>query len=352
MRFKNTARLIAAAAAVAASSVALAAAPASAAATATIKVTGATITRTDATAGTTLTVKATVARLDLWCSANKLVVNKKATTIPCNKLVSVTTTGQTGNDWVEVNATGFGSSLASSSLAIKTGAGNDTINVRHRSNLTVYAGAGNDAVAAGFGAGLRTASQTLRGDDGNDKLTNLGEMVSLEEPVHGGGAARYANTTFDGGPGADRYLRDPNNSLGGVFITADLDDTIETPAETVRLSTGNGNDTIKLKSRWLQDPVLTTTRAASGTTTNRTITLPDIRLLTIDTQGGNDVVALDGDEPQSFRTTLIGGAGTDSASIHYTDPCTDDRAKRLVTCDLRSIAYAADFETVTFTPAS
>src|SRR4051794_37519944 len=73
--------------------------------TTTIRATGATITRTDAPAGTTLTVKASVARLDLWCTANKLVVNTKATSVPCDRLVSVTTTGLIGNA-IAINATG------------------------------------------------------------------------------------------------------------------------------------------------------------------------------------------------------------------------------------------------------
>lgn len=327
------------------------AAPASAATT-TIKATGATITRTDAASGTTLTVKATVARLDLWCSANKLVVNKKATTIPCNKLVSVTTTGLTGNDWVEINATGFGSSLASSTLAIKTGAGNDTINVRHRSNLTVYAGAGNDTVAAGFGAGLRTADQTLRGDDGNDKLTNLGEMVALPTTgPHDSGPNRESNTTMDGGLGADRFLSDPNNGFVGMSLVADLDDSIETGANFIRLSTGAGDDTIKLSSQFLKGLTISSTRTAGGKTTARTFTLTTyIQELTIDTQGGNDALVLTGDEPDPGQIKLIGGTGTDSLSVHYTDPCTNDAAKRVVTCDVRTVAYAADIEKVTFTP--
>ena len=334
-----------------ATATALSAAPASAATT-TISATGAVITRSDAAAGTTLTVKATVARLDLWCSSNKLVVNKKATTIPCNRLLSVTTTGLTGNDWVEVNATAFGSSLPKSALSIKTGAGNDTINVRHRSDLTVQAGAGTDTIAAGFGAGLRTASALLKGDDGNDKLTNLGELESLPTTgPHDPGPARESSTSMDGGPGADRFLSDPNNSWVGMGLVADLDDSIETGTNFLRLSTGAGNDTIKLHSQFGKGLTVTTTRAAGGTTTNKTFVLKQyLQQLTIDTQGGNDVLALTGDDPQPGDIRLIGGTGTDALSVRFTNPCTNDPAARVTTCDVRTIAYAADIEKVTFTP--
>jgi hypothetical protein len=351
MRLVRSMRLLGAALVVGGGLVATTTPPAGAATT-TIKATGATLTRTDASAGTTLTVKATVARLDLWCSSNKLVVNKKATAVPCNKLLSVTTTGLTGNDWVEINATSFGSSLPKTALTVKTGAGNDTINIRHRSTLTVHAGAGNDVVAAGFAAGLRTTDQVVRGDDGNDKLTNLGELESLPTSgPHDPGPSRESFTTLDGGLGADRFLSDPNNSFIGMAIVADLDDSIETGTNFLRLSTGAGNDTIKLHSVWAKGLTVTTTRVANGATRNRTFTLNRyIQELTVDTQGGNDVLALTGDVPTPGTIELIGGTGSDSVSIRYTDPCTNDAAKRVVTCDLRTIAYGADIEKVSFAP--
>lgn len=201
------------------------------AATTTIQATGATITRSDSTAGTTITVKATVARLDLWCSSNKLVVNKKATTVPCNKLLSVTTTGLTGNDAVEINATGFGSSLPNTSLAIKTGAGNDTINVRHDGALTVYAGAGNDKVGVGLASGAHPVSETMLGEDGADTLSNYGFItaprVTYDASPAGIARSKAMRSTMRGGPGADRYVGD---DWRWSDVTLDAADTV-TPKE-------------------------------------------------------------------------------------------------------------------------
>ena len=211
MGYGHLAQRIGAALAISGSALALTAGPAHAATT-TVKATGATITRTDAAAGTTLTVKATVARLDLWCSSNKLVVNKAATAIPCNKLLSVTTTGLTGNDAVEINATSFGSSLPKTTLVVKTGAGNDTINVRHNGSLTVYAGAGNDKVGAGLASGSHPVSETLLGEDGNDTLTNYGFItaprVAYAPSPAEIAASKAVRSVMRGGPGTDRYVED------------------------------------------------------------------------------------------------------------------------------------------------
>ena len=207
------------------------AAGAPAGAATTTQATGATITRSDASAGTTLTVKATVARLDLWCSANKLVVNKKASAIPCDRLLSVTTTGLTGNDAVEINATGFGSALPKTTLIVKTGSGNDTINVRHDGTLTVYAGAGNDKVGAGLASGTHPVSETLLGEDGADTLTNYGFITAARrtyDPSPAGIAtSRSVRSTMRGGPGADRYVGD---DWRWSDITLDASDAV-TPKE-------------------------------------------------------------------------------------------------------------------------
>lgn len=204
------------------------------AATTTIQATGATITRTEATAGTTLVVKATVSRLDLWCSANRLVVNKKATAIPCSRLLSVTTTGLTGNDAVEINATGFGSSLPTTTLAVKTGAGNDTINVRHDGTLTVYAGAGDDKVGAGLASGSHPVSETLLGEDGKDTLSNYGFITAPRrtyDPSPAGiAASRAVRSTMRGGPGADRYVGDDWRWSDVTLDAADVVTPKEGPA--------------------------------------------------------------------------------------------------------------------------
>jgi hypothetical protein len=204
-----------------------AATPPVAAAATNISVPGATITRSDATAGTTLTVKATVARLDLWCSSGKLVVDKKATTIPCNRLLNVTTTGLTGNDTVAINATGFGSSLPKTTLTVKTGAGNDTVDVRHRGTLTVYAGAGNDTIGAGLATGTHPVNEQLLGEDGNDTLTNYG-FVTAPRVIYGASpaevaASRALRSTLRGGPGADRIVED---NLRWSDLTLDAADTV------------------------------------------------------------------------------------------------------------------------------
>ena len=231
MRANSTIRRASAALAVVATGLALAA-PASA--STSIKATGATITRSDTTAGTTLTVKATVARLDLWCSSNRLVVNKKATTIPCNKLVSVTTTGLTGNDWVEINATGFGSSLAKTALVVKTGAGNDTINVRHNGSLTVYAGAGNDRIGAGLASGSHPVSELQLGEDGNDTLTNYGFITAPKVPYDWDAASiarsKGLGSTLRGGPGADTIIGDNTRWSDVTVASNDTVDLKEGPA--------------------------------------------------------------------------------------------------------------------------
>jgi hypothetical protein len=92
------------------------------AAATTVAVPGAVITRTDVDASISLLVKATVPRLDLWCSANRVVADKVATTIPCDRLVAVTTTGLAGADVVAINATGFGTSFFRTMLTVKTSA--------------------------------------------------------------------------------------------------------------------------------------------------------------------------------------------------------------------------------------
>jgi hypothetical protein len=207
------------------------AAPAGAA---TVAATGATITRTDAAAGTTLTVKATVARLDLWCSSNKLVVNKRATTIPCDRLLSVTTTGLIGNDTVEINATGFGSALPKTTLAVKTGAGNDTINVRHNGSLTVYGGAGNDKIGAGLATGKHPVSETLLGEDGNDTLSNYGFITATRVWYNSDApaiaASKALGSTLRGGPGTDTIIGDDYRWSTVPFDAADRFDLKEGPA--------------------------------------------------------------------------------------------------------------------------
>jgi hypothetical protein len=317
------------------------------AATTTIAATGATITRTDSTAGTTITVKATVHRLDLWCSSNRLVVNKKATSVPCNRLLSVTTIGLLGDDTVEINATGFGSSLPTTSLAVKTGSGNDTIIVRHRSTFTAYAGAGNDVVRSGFAAGDRAVAQTLRGDDGNDTLTSLGQ-ITPRPPVgpHEVDDPPDDRSTLDGGSGADRFTS--AGSPGNVSVLADMDDSVETPTNLVRLSTGDANDQVLLHHEWLKGTTITAKR---GTTASKTLALTQyLQRLVVDTQAGNDAITLDGDSPNWSSLSLIGGNGTDSAAFRLTEVCEHDPAKRTVSCNSHVASYAADIESVRFTP--
>lgn len=285
MGSKHAARVVGAALAMAASALVLGSAPAGAATT-TIQATGATITRSDATAGTTLTVKATVARLDLWCSSNKLVVNKKATTIPCDRLLSVTTTGLTGNDWVEINATGFGSALPKTTLAVKTGAGNDTINVRHNGTLTVYAGAGNDKIGAGLASGKHPVSETLLGEDGNDTLSNYGFITATQVLYDGTDAvtakSKALGSTMRGGPGADTIVgdnvrwsditfasNDTVNLKEGPALLSPDEGTGVAPSWTYQLSSGDPNNADTLT--YGRATSLTVRCAAAGSSFRSTI---------------------------------------------------------------------------------
>jgi hypothetical protein len=306
-RKRGTGLLLATAVMTAATVVTLTAAPAGAA-TSTIKATGATITRTDATAGTTLTVKATVARLDLWCSSNKLVVNKKATTIPCNKLLSVTTTGLTGNDTVEINATNFGSSLPKTTLAVKTGAGNDTINVRHNGTLTVYAGAGNDKIGAGLASGSHPVGETLLGEDGTDTLSNYG-FITAPRVAYGWTATEIAQvkalrSNLRGGPGADRYVED---DLRWSDITLDASDVVTRKEGPATYSPERPTTTA---APWALDvaagdPYLPNT-LAFGTTTSL-----DVRCAATATDALTRINGLTVPEPCSLRPLEI--QGTDRA---------------------------------------
>ncbi len=178
--------------------------------TTTVNVTGAVITRTDVDASTSLLVKATVPRLDLWCSSNKLVANRITTAIPCDRLVAVTTNALAGDDTVVINATGFGTSFFRTMLTVKTGAGNDVVSIRHRGDLVVWAGAGNDRIEAGLASGVHPVTELLQGEGGDDTLANLGFITAPRveyDPEHPE-VARALASTLRGGPGADRLATD------------------------------------------------------------------------------------------------------------------------------------------------
>ena len=324
------------------------------AATATVTVPGATVTRSDATTGTTLTVKATVARLDLWCTSGKLVVDKKATAIPCNRLLSVTTTGLVGNDTVAINATGFGTSLPKTALVVKTGAGNDTISVRHRSTLTVYGGDGNDTIEAGFGAGTRPVTETLLGEDGSDRITPLGELVpTTSTDPHLPTDPPADVTTIDGGTGADRFLS--KNYSSATYLYADLDDTIGVSANFLHLRTGDLNDLVTIHNDWLNGTTISTIGLSPGPGAVRHLeTIPlsiTVQELFLETQGGDDTISLDGITP-NFPMTFSGGTGNDSIAFRLSDPCVNDPAHRVVTCSDRPLTYGTDIEKATYVPGA
>lgn len=200
--------------------------------TTTVTVPGATITRVDDGSTTTVTVRATTARLDLWCSSGALVANGARTSIPCSRLRAVTTTGLTGADRVAINATGFGSALAASSVTVKTGAGDDTVSVRHHASLTVWGGSGDDVLEAGLAAGSLPVSEVLYGEDGADQLRDLGFLtapVTPYDPVDPS-AASALRSKLRGGPGADRLTGDATRWTDATLDATDVVDLGEGPA--------------------------------------------------------------------------------------------------------------------------
>lgn len=316
--------------------------PASAATT--ISATGATITRSDTAAGTTLTVKATVARLDLWCSAGKLAVNKKATTIACNRLLNVTTTGLTGNDTVAINATGFGSSLPKTTLTVKTGAGDDTVDVRHRGTLTVWAGSGNDRIGAGLATGTHPVSEQLLGEDGSDTLTNHG-FITAPRVTYGASPGEVAasgalRSSLRGGPGADRIVED---DWRWSDTTLDASDTVTrkdgpatySPERSVgtaaawTLDTASGDpyspDTLTMGTATALDIRCTATTTGSARYRIGGLTVPEacaLRPLDVVGTGRADTVTYDqklgnGTGKYGMNLDVYLGGGDDTATIRH-----------------------------------
>lgn len=331
-------RSFAATALVAASVLILAPRPAAAATTTTVKAPGAVVSRTDDGASTTLVVKATVARLDLWCSGGRLVVNRSTTGISCSRLARVTTTGLTGDDVVTINATGFGSGRPAPSLTVKTGAGNDTVTVRHHLALTIWAGIGNDVVGAALGAGATPTSEVLYGEDGADRLTNLGFVGIAPIPYDASspGPAGAVRSKLRGGPGADRLVGDPTRWTDATLDPGDATSFVDGPATfapehtvgaapawTYDRAAGNPYDADALRLGTDRTVALGCTTGTAPRATVDALALP-VRCaapLVVWGTAGADVVTYDQQTAVSNRygldLTVWLGAGDDVATVRH-----------------------------------
>lgn len=315
------------------------------AATTTTKVTvpGATITRTDVDASTWLLVKATVARLDLWCSANRLVANRVATSIPCDRLVAVATNGSPGPDTVVINATGFGTALPRTTLTVKTGSGDDAISIRHRGDLVVSAGAGHDTVEAGLASGTHPVTELLQGEAGNDTLTNLGFITAPVvpwDPDHPE-VARELASTLRGGSGADRLAthQDRWTDLtldardvvaawkGGPATISPERPTTEPPAWTLDTATSwpyYGN-TLSVGTSTALDVRCVPSADGRGRYQVNGLALPEpcaVRPLRIVGSDGPDAITYDqklgaGYDATGLSVELLLGGGDDTASVRH-----------------------------------
>jgi len=177
--------------------------------------------------------------------------------------------------------------------SISTGTGNDNIN----------AGLGNDTINGGDG------NNTINGGDGNDTITTgsgndnitggLGDdtiNAGNGDDILIGGAgndyinAGFGNDTIDGGDGVDTLNKDFTNITTGItFDTTGVTPVVPTGTsvtniEKFELTTGGGNDTIKLAGRFNDN-----LNTGAG---NDTIT-PGLGIDTIDGGAGDDLLILD-----------------------------------------------------------
>jgi Ca2+-binding RTX toxin-like protein len=164
------------------------------------------------------------------------------------------------------------------------GAGNDTI-AGGDGNNTIDGGDGNDSLTAGNGNDTLTGgvgNDFLSAGEGNDSLTGGLGNDTLD--------AGYGNDTINGGDGID-YLVDDFTSIatGITFDTTGVTPIIPTGTsiisiESFGLTTGGGNDTIKLTGRFNDN-----LNTGNG---DDTIT-PGLGVDTVNGGAGNDLLIID-----------------------------------------------------------
>ncbi|MBD1212027.1 MAG: sodium:calcium exchanger [Dolichospermum circinale Clear-D4] len=203
---------------------------------------------------------------------------------------------------------------------ITGGLGNDTINGGDGNNTidggdgndNIITGSGNDNITGGLGNDTINGgdgNNTINGGDGNDTITTgsgndnitggLGDdtiNAGNGDDILIGGAgndyinAGFGNDTIDGGDGVDTLNKDFTNITTAItFDTTGVTPIVPTGTsvtnvEAFELTTGGGNDTIKLAGRFNDN-----LNTGAG---NDTIT-PGLGIDTVDGGAGDDLLILD-----------------------------------------------------------
>jgi Ca2+-binding RTX toxin-like protein len=210
-------------------------------------------------------------------------------------------------------------------FGITTGSGNDTIKLKGSYNDTINTGAGNDTINTGLGrdnVNGEVGTDLLILDYSSN--SNGGIQSSITTNSAGGfNGSFYANNNFGGTYGTDRVdftsieqFNITGTGIADTIYTASGNDTINSGAGNDTIYAGLGNDTVNGGDGidTLFDDFSTSTSNLTFDTTGTTAVIPtgssytNIESFGITTGSGNDTIKLKG----SYGDNINTGAGNDT----------------------------------------